>query len=173
MREWVRYVEFHGPDGEKIDVEVSGDAGVELGSVLESRIFLDWIDACEDDPDLFITKIHIQSVDMFGKRVGFVKLISDAKARSSAECSEGSNELVSVPGIVFLRGASVAILVVLICKGKEYTLLAYQPRVPAGECHYSNLDSFQHHQARFYAAVEVAAAIMAAAYDACGINRPF
>ena len=158
MREWVRYVEFHGPDGEKIDVEVSGDAGVELDSVLESRIFLDWIDACEDDPDLFITKIHIQSVDMFGKRVGFVKLISDAKARSSAECSEG-NELVSVPGIVFLRGASVAILVVLICKGKEYTLLAYQPRVPAGECHHSNLDnSFQHHQVRFYAAVEVAAA---------------
>ena len=33
------------------------------------------------------------------------------------------------PGIVFARGSSVAILVVLMCEGQEYTLLTYQPRV--------------------------------------------
>ena len=35
-------------------------------------------------------------------------------------------------GIVFMRGGSVAILVILECEGVEYTILTLQPRFPSG-----------------------------------------
>ena len=38
----------------------------------------------------------------------------------------------TVPGIVFLRGGSVALFIVLTCKGKKYVLLTIQPRSPTG-----------------------------------------
>ncbi len=39
---------------------------------------------------------------------------------------------VRVPGIVFLRGGAVAILVLLACEDKTFILLCRQPRVPVG-----------------------------------------
>lgn len=71
------------------------------------------------------SQIHIQSVDHFGKRVGFVKFKADAFLATK-------DGLASVPGIVFMRGAAVGVLVVLDCDGKQYTILTYQARVPAG-----------------------------------------
>merc|ERR1719356_423863 len=38
-----------------------------------------------------------------------------------------------VPGVVFMRGAAVAILVVLKCKDKRYTVVVRQPRIPVGK----------------------------------------
>eukprot|EP01047_Picozoa_sp_COSAG01_P019207 COSAG01_NODE_1061_length_11887_cov_151.517557_13_plen_207_part_00 len=72
-------------------------------------------------------QIHVQSVDMFGSRVGFVKL------RSEAYAITGSGDKVDVPGIVFMRGGSVSVLIVLECEGMEYTILTRQPRVPAAD----------------------------------------
>src|SRR5262249_50206886 len=37
-----------------------------------------------------------------------------------------------IPGIVFMRGGAVGMLPVLTCKGKKYTVLTVQPRVPSG-----------------------------------------
>ena len=44
----------------------------------------------------------------------------------------GEPNWIDVPGIVFMRGGSVGILVILECDGQEYTILTRQARVPAG-----------------------------------------
>jgi hypothetical protein len=44
----------------------------------------------------------------------------------------GDEGQIAVPGIVFMRGGAVGILVILECEGKEYTILTYQARVPVG-----------------------------------------
>ena len=70
-----------------------------------------------------IRTVHIQSVDMFGPKVGFIKLkadVVDAEGRP-------------LPGIVFMRGGSVAILPVFICDGEEFAVLTVQPRFAIGK----------------------------------------
>jgi ADP-sugar diphosphatase len=37
-----------------------------------------------------------------------------------------------VPGIVFMRGGAVSILVVLHCGGQRFVLICKQPRIPVG-----------------------------------------
>lgn len=78
-----------------------------------------------------LRSIKIQSFDLFGgSRLGFVKLV--------AEVTNSARE--RLPGAVFLRGPSVAMLVVLVPddapleEGKEdrYVLLTVQPRIAAG-----------------------------------------
>lgn len=68
-------------------------------------------------------RIVIQSVDMFGDRIGFIKLKADF-------VDEQGND---IPGIVFLRGDAAAVLVVLTCEGKSYTVLVNQPRAATGK----------------------------------------
>jgi len=62
---------------------------------------------------------------MFGARMGFVKFkgdITDEQGRV-------------IPSIVFMRGASVGMLIVITCEEdkKQYTILTVQPRVPCGK----------------------------------------
>ena len=64
---------------------------------------------------------------MFGPRVGFLKFRSTAKVNAG-----GEKGVITVPGIVFMRGGAVGVLVILECDGKEYTLLTNQARVPIG-----------------------------------------
>lgn len=70
-----------------------------------------------------LKRVIIQSVDMFGQRVGFVKfkaeVIDDATGKP-------------IPGIVFARGGAVAILILLECNGETYAILTEQARVPVG-----------------------------------------
>ena len=68
---------------------------------------------------------------MFGPRVGFIKF----KARALVDIggSEGDDGVIEVPGIVFMRGGAVGILVILECEGVEYTIVTYQARVPVGD----------------------------------------
>ena len=72
--------------------------------------------------------ITVQSCDFFGGgRLGFVKL--------TVEVSNDAGE--KLPGSVFLRGASVAMLLVLQPedardKSEEYVILTVQARIPAG-----------------------------------------
>lgn len=82
-----------------------------------------------DDPYI-LRAIDIQSIDRFGGgRLGFVKL--------KAEVSNASGE--KLPGSVFLRGGSVAMLLILqpddVPASEErgkMAILTIQPRVPAG-----------------------------------------
>lgn len=75
-----------------------------------------------------LRSITIQSCDFFGGgRLGFVKL--------QAEVSNDDGE--RLPGIVFLRGGSVAMLLVLQPEdakdeSEQYVVLTVQPRIPAG-----------------------------------------
>ncbi|KAJ4421748.1 hypothetical protein N0V82_003592 [Gnomoniopsis sp. IMI 355080] len=84
-----------------------------------------------------LRKIEIQSVDRFGPKIGFVKLKAtierDEPPAESREPKPKSAK--SLPGIAFLRGDSVGILMILRPRDsseERYVVLTEQPRVPAG-----------------------------------------
>ncbi|KAJ7563048.1 hypothetical protein O6H91_03G094700 [Diphasiastrum complanatum] len=70
-----------------------------------------------------LRRILIQSVDMFGNRVGFVKFKAEVVDRETGA---------KLPGIVFARGGAVGILMLLECDGEKYAILTEQARVPVG-----------------------------------------
>jgi hypothetical protein len=83
-------VEMTSPAGEKVQVAVTAALGVsneDVEKVVATPNFLGWVRSIEEDPKLFIEPrrgIHVQSVDMFGPRVGFVKFkaaVSDDRVR--------------------------------------------------------------------------------------------
>ncbi|KAF2118165.1 hypothetical protein BDV96DRAFT_379103 [Lophiotrema nucula] len=72
-----------------------------------------------------LRSITIQSVDWFGKKIGFVKLAAVLRNREDKQ----------LPGIAFLRGGSVAMLMILRPKDsrdERLVVMTEQPRVPAG-----------------------------------------
>jgi len=108
-------------------IPVSSDLGVtaeNLEKVLkEYKPFQEWLARLNHGTRFILRGIHVQTIDMFGPRVGFVKFRLDVVNEHGK----------FVPGIVFMRGGAVAILVILNCEGREYTLLTVQPRVPLGD----------------------------------------
>lgn len=95
---------------------------------VDSEIFQTWSKRCEKEnlgKKIEIHGVEIQHVDMFGPRVGFVKI----KANSTLVDGKTQHEH-PLPGICFLRGGAVAILVALICRedGEVYSMLVDQPR---------------------------------------------
>lgn len=94
-----------------------------LDAAIVSRPFQNWKDTIASDKRLKVEHIFFQSIDMFKDRVGFIKFNSKTVVRATDEL---------LPGIVFMRGGSVAILVVLECEDEEYALLVKQPRVATG-----------------------------------------
>ncbi len=109
------------------DVEVCGE---NAQAALDSHVFKSWINRVSSK--FSIRRIEFQSVD-FAKnhdnRVFFIKLKADVVDNSGRPVS----------GIVFLRGGSVAILVVLRCEGVEYTVLVNQARFAMGNIPYSEI----------------------------------
>jgi ADP-sugar diphosphatase len=95
---------------------------INIPMALASAPFVAW--ARELDPRFTLTKIEFQSVDMFGPRVGFVKFVATSTFQGKP-----------VPGIVFARGAAVAILTVLKCGEERWVVCCRQPRLPIGR-HY-------------------------------------
>ena len=77
------------------------------------------------DKDFKLKSLTIQSVDMFGPRVGFIKFKADITD------SSGTN----IPSIVFMRGGAVGMMILIACEEdrKQYTVLTVQPRVPVGK----------------------------------------
>uniref|UniRef100_A0A6B2LGL6 Nudix hydrolase domain-containing protein n=1 Tax=Arcella intermedia TaxID=1963864 RepID=A0A6B2LGL6_9EUKA len=87
--------------------------------VLKAVPFVNWLNGMKKTK-LNLNEVFVQSVDMFGPKVGFIKfktVVTDVDGDSR-------------PVVVFMRGGSVAILVVLVCKGKEYGVLVRQDSVP-------------------------------------------
>ncbi|KYR00446.1 hypothetical protein DLAC_02440 [Tieghemostelium lacteum] len=113
-------------------VPITGATGIDLEVSVNAPNFLKWKNRMEKEEHLQVNKIDVQSIDMFGKNVGFVKFKADVVV-------EKENRM--VPGIVFCRGGSVAILVILKSKetGKEYSVLTVQTRVPVGVYQYSEI----------------------------------
>eukprot|EP00026_Physarum_polycephalum_P005396 Phypoly_transcript_05430.p1 GENE.Phypoly_transcript_05430~~Phypoly_transcript_05430.p1 ORF type:complete len:358 (+),score=83.96 Phypoly_transcript_05430:799-1872(+) len=87
-------------------------------------------------PELIVDKVHIQHIDMFGPRIGFIKF--EVAAR---KWNEKMKQIAFVPGIVFMRGGAVGILCILIEAetGKEYALITLQPRIPVGSCDFAEI----------------------------------
>lgn len=70
-----------------------------------------------------LRSVLIQSVDFFGKRVGFVKFKAEVVDEKTGK---------TLPGIVFARGGAVGILMLLEADGRTYAILTEQARVPVG-----------------------------------------
>lgn len=99
-------------------------SGRNSGAAISSSIFQEWFASL--DSQFKVRSIIFQSVDFAGRpsqrRVIFLKFKADVT-------DEHGNEL---PGIVFMRGGAVAILVILRCEEEEYVVLTLQPRFAAG-----------------------------------------
>jgi ADP-sugar diphosphatase len=122
------FVEMNAIKGGRTQVPVTTDLiDVDLQKVLDAPVFKDWVEQVDKDPILFIASVDVQSVDMFGPRIGFIKF------KTAALVNVGGDEgIAQVPGIVFMRGGAVGILVILESEDREYTILTYQARVPVG-----------------------------------------
>jgi len=100
-------------------IPVTAEAGINISVVTATKQFQNWL-ASVDDTQFIIKAIHLQSVDMFNpSKVGFIKLKCDATD------SKGN----PVPGIVFMRGGSVCMFVVL---NKKFVVMTRQPRIATG-----------------------------------------
>ena len=100
-----------------------------IGACVSSLKFRNWINSI--DPEFTVTCIVIQSVDMFGPNVGFIKVKADATIKA-VDKKDGVLKDMPIPSIVFIRGASVAILVILMCEGKRWIIWTKQPRFAVG-----------------------------------------
>jgi ADP-sugar diphosphatase len=105
-----------------IVVDNGVDANV-ISRLSTYKPFNDWVQ--NFDPKFTCSKITIQSVDYFGPRIGFLKLKADITFNGKP-----------IPGIIFMRGGAVAILVILECEGKNYVVLTCQPRAPMGSSNF-------------------------------------
>jgi hypothetical protein len=113
-------VRIHGKSVPVLAAAARPDLQERLDDVLNAVPFRDW--AADMDEGLIIHSVTVNDVDYFGPRVGFIKFTADAEFHGHR-----------VPGIVFMRGGAVAILVVLRCEGERWVLCCRQPRVPAGK----------------------------------------
>lgn len=86
---------------------------------LTSSLFREW--AASLDASFAVSRVEVQSVDFFGPRVGFLKLLATA--------TRGG---LPVPGVVFLRGGAVAVLPILSCRGARFVVCCRQPRLAVG-----------------------------------------
>ena len=100
-----------------------------IGACVSSLKFRNWAEHV--DPEFTVTRIVIQSVDMFGPNVGFIKVKADATIKA-VDKKDGVLKDMPIPSIVFIRGASVAILVILMCEGKRWIIWTKQPRFAVG-----------------------------------------
>ncbi|KAF9416604.1 hypothetical protein BGZ94_010171 [Podila epigama] len=127
---------------------VASNSNINIQQVAEFKPLKDWAnnlakeeEATKDDPSKLLIKVKevtVKNVDYFGPRVGFVNLAVDAELTESGQ---------KPPGLIFMRGGAVAVLVVLKSKdpsGKvsEHVILTKQarlsipsfdfPEIPAG-----------------------------------------
>ena len=104
-----------------------------LSKIFSMKGFVDWCNSIDkaffDESNYQFTKIIVQSIDLFGPRVGFLKLCTDLKRKDPRK------GWVIVPSIMLIRGGAVAILVVLHSEetGQLFCPITIQTRFPAGK----------------------------------------
>lgn len=126
-------IHLNGKGGETgTPVEIIAAPGLshhDFRMAIESSLFKKWLEnmQCETGiltyGDMSLKRVLVQGVDMFGKRIGFVKF------RADVIHDETGNQ---VPGIVFSRGPAVAVLILLNSGNETYVVLTEQVRVPVG-----------------------------------------
>lgn len=111
-------------------VAAPGVSASEFRNAIESSLFQQWLKNIQTESGILangtmaLKQVLIQGVDMFGKRVGFLKFKADVLDKKTGT---------KVPGIVFARGPAVAVLILLESEGKTYAVVTEQVRVPAGK----------------------------------------
>uniref|UniRef100_A0A0E0L7B0 Nudix hydrolase domain-containing protein n=1 Tax=Oryza punctata TaxID=4537 RepID=A0A0E0L7B0_ORYPU len=111
-------------------VAAPGLTEADFTRAVESALFMKWLKNLQEEKGVLtygrlnLMQILIQGVDMFGKRVGFVKFKADIVDEETKA---------KIPGIVFARGPAVAVLILLESKGQTYAVLTEQVRVPVGK----------------------------------------
>eukprot|EP01111_Echinosteliopsis_oligospora_P008985 TRINITY_DN2545_c0_g1_i1.p1 TRINITY_DN2545_c0_g1~~TRINITY_DN2545_c0_g1_i1.p1 ORF type:complete len:447 (-),score=126.34 TRINITY_DN2545_c0_g1_i1:49-1242(-) len=124
--------------GHKVEVSwAEGVSYLNVRAATQTRPFQRWLKNLNQikntdpkKPDLFVNKIHIQNIDMFGPRVGFIKFQCFASSWNEKE-----KKVADVPGVIFMRGGAAGILTILkedTKEGKEWAVVTIQPRLPAG-----------------------------------------
>ena len=105
------------------EVPLTAEPGIDLEKVARWKNFTEW--TASVDPKFLVEKVHVQSVDMFGPNIGFMKFRADCFDRATHTF---------LPGVVFMRGGSVGILTILVAEEtrEEFTLAVVQPRLPMG-----------------------------------------
>lgn len=116
-----------------ISVEIScSDAKVDTIVMVSKFIpFKDWFrNWPKDNKEISLKKVYIQGIDYFGPRIGFVKFTATVIHLPTGK---------PVPGIVFMRGGAVGILMILTCEDQEYVILTVQPRVPTSNMNFMEI----------------------------------
>ena len=108
------------------NVPVSGPPDLDLAFCVQATPFVNWVSTL--DPGLDVSEIKIQGVDYFGKRIGFLKLEAVTKCNGNP-----------VPGIIFMRGGAVSILLILHCRDQGWIVCTRQARVPIGKTNFLEL----------------------------------
>lgn len=99
-----------------------------LDAISKSPKFVDWMNNFNKD-EIDFQEFNITDADFFGpvlpNKLGFVKGYGVAKDRATGE---------DIPAIVFIRGNSVAVLIVVRVKetGMKHVLMCQQLRFPCG-----------------------------------------
>ncbi|CAM8946568.1 unnamed protein product [Rhodiola kirilowii] len=111
-------------------VAAPGITDTQFRNAIDSSLFKNWLANMQSKSGILATgsmlleRVLIQDVDMFAKRIGFLKFKADV-------CDKESGQ--QVPGIVFARGAAVAVLVILESGDETFAVLTEQARVPVGK----------------------------------------
>lgn len=117
--------------GQPVEIVASpGLSDTEFRTAIDSSLFKQWLKNLQSETgilakgDMTLSRVLIQGVDMFGKRIGFLKFKADIIDKLTGQ---------KVPGIVFARGPAVAVLILLDSEGETYAVLTEQARVPTGK----------------------------------------
>ncbi|MED6133971.1 Nudix hydrolase 14, chloroplastic [Stylosanthes scabra] len=120
------------PNNNSEPVRILAQPGVsssDFWNAIDSSLFKQWLHNLQSetgilaDGTLALKQVLIQGVDMFGKRIGFLKFKADIYDKETGN---------KVPGIVFARGPAVTVLILLESDGETYAVLTEQARVPVG-----------------------------------------
>ncbi|XP_038679323.1 nudix hydrolase 14, chloroplastic [Tripterygium wilfordii] len=116
-----------------LPVQITAAPGVsdsEFRIAIGSSLFNKWLNNLQSETGILangtmlLHRVLIQGVDMFGRRVGFLKFKADIIDKETGN---------KVPGIVFARGPAVAVLILLQSEGETFAVLTEQARVPTGK----------------------------------------
>ncbi|XP_020597888.1 nudix hydrolase 14, chloroplastic [Phalaenopsis equestris] len=102
----------------------------EFRSAIESPLFKQWLKNMQGERGLLaggqmhLQRVEVQGIDMFQDRIGFLKFKAEVYDTQTG---------MKVPGIVFARGPSVGVLILLESEEDTYVVLTEQARVPVGK----------------------------------------
>ncbi|KAM0934762.1 putative ADP-sugar diphosphatase [Dioscorea sansibarensis] len=116
--------------GHSVQIVASpGLSELDLRNAVDSALFKNWLKNMQSERgilaggEICLRQVLIQGVDMSGRGVGFLKFKADVLDKETG---------MKIPGIVFARGQSVAVLIILESGGNDYVVLTEQVRVPVG-----------------------------------------